>query len=331
MKQQGALRLFVVTACLAVGLPCAAQTLAAGISREPVYKVAIQRDFHFLEGHDESAPMMDVYSPADNAASDRCGLVLLHGNGGDRKSLAGFATIFAKQGFVCFCPDYQNTSADLEDCIGGAVKWARLNAETFGIAVERIAVFGTSYGGSHAISLATAGHFPKEARVAAAVAAPGGVFYPEDCDADDAPVLYFRGREDFNFEDPDTRVPKLKAGGVRYGWFPIDGAGHGLAPDVIAGFDLTLREITTEFLIICLLGPRLSRMALIHVTQEGPGEVNLDPINGFYPRGTEVLIEAKPAEDNVLVRWEGDLNGSENPVRVKVERNMKVKAVFRDR
>lgn len=60
------------------------------------------------------------------------------------------------------------------------------------------------------------------------------------------------------------------------------------------------------------------------------GEGSVEPPAGTrtYAPGTEVTIEAAPAEGWIFDRWEGDETGSQNPITVTMDRDKRITAVF---
>jgi len=70
----------------------------------------------------------------------------------------------------------------------------------------------------------------------------------------------------------------------------------------------------------------------LEVTVEGEGEVVEelieDPAKTEYTTGSTVRLTAEPAEQWRFVRWEGDLEGSENPATLVIDEPRQVTAVF---
>jgi hypothetical protein len=58
----------------------------------------------------------------------------------------------------------------------------------------------------------------------------------------------------------------------------------------------------------------------------GPGQVS--PAQGTYDENTEVVVTATPDAESEFVRWEGDANGSTNPLTVVMDEDKNITAVF---
>ena len=61
----------------------------------------------------------------------------------------------------------------------------------------------------------------------------------------------------------------------------------------------------------------------------GSGHVELDPPGGTYPEGTEVTVTAVPDSGWQFVGWGGDLTGAQNPVTVRVQKNLTFTVTFK--
>jgi hypothetical protein len=55
---------------------------------------------------------------------------------------------------------------------------------------------------------------------------------------------------------------------------------------------------------------------------------NVSQNSGFFTSGTELNLSANPAEGYVFKEWQGDIVGSENPLKVKILKNINYTAVF---
>jgi uncharacterized repeat protein (TIGR02543 family) len=66
----------------------------------------------------------------------------------------------------------------------------------------------------------------------------------------------------------------------------------------------------------------------LNISTDGEGSVTADPDQERYASGTEVRIEATPAENWEFDRWEGGISSSENPETVLMDENKSVTAVF---
>lgn len=60
----------------------------------------------------------------------------------------------------------------------------------------------------------------------------------------------------------------------------------------------------------------------------GEGTVELDPAGGTYDIGTIVSINAVPGESSLFTEWSGDTSGTVNPVRVTMNEDVSVTAIF---
>jgi pimeloyl-ACP methyl ester carboxylesterase len=130
-------------------------------------------DVSFPSGDVECAGWL--YSPADAGPGARAAVVLGHGLGAVREMrLDAYAERFAAAGYVCLAFDYRHfggsggeprqlldVGRQLEDWVA-AVGFVR---GVDGVDPERVAVFGSSFGGGHAILTAA-----RDERIAAAIA-----------------------------------------------------------------------------------------------------------------------------------------------------------------
>ncbi|MDT8860322.1 tetratricopeptide repeat protein [Alkalihalobacillus sp. MEB130] len=62
----------------------------------------------------------------------------------------------------------------------------------------------------------------------------------------------------------------------------------------------------------------------------GQGEVVVSPEQDSYTPNTSVSIEAKPQTGWRFVRWEGDLEGNENPVNLTIKTSLNIQAIFEE-
>lgn len=97
---------------------------------------------------------LDLYAPAPTMADERPAIVLVHGGGwraGYRENMMPLAHQLALRGYVVATISYRLSPeapypAAIHD-VKAAVRWLRVNAKTYGINPERIAVAGGSAGG----------------------------------------------------------------------------------------------------------------------------------------------------------------------------------------
>lgn len=64
------------------------------------------------------------------------------------------------------------------------------------------------------------------------------------------------------------------------------------------------------------------------LTVNGDGRVSRSPFQNDYPQGDEVTLTAIPDEGWEFYRWEGDVEGTENPITVTMESDIDIVAVF---
>ena len=320
----------------------------------PESRIEVTEDVVFARTHRDDGScvdrVMDVLRPTSDSSRAMPALLLLHGNpgrqaypGGRQHGFRDYAKYFTARGYVCFVVAWGLDSAPLVQ-LKAAVRHVRARAGDYGLDPERIGVVGHSYGGSWAIALAVAGEDydePSDAErsdpinnagvsshIRAAAAIPGGVFYAEACDPDDAPVLYARGTLDKNFRTPEDRVAALQAGNVCYAWLPVEGAGHGIDMDIPAAFGRTLPELMDEFFALHMRDGRDATMVMLHTLHDGAGSVSAAPFHRLVPTNTNVTLTAKPAPGNRFVRWEGDWAGTDNPAVVSMDSSKRITAIF---
>lgn len=100
------------------------------------------------------ALQLDLYAPAPTMADERPAIVLVHGGGwraGYRENMMPLAHLLALRGYVVATISYRLSPeaqypAAIHD-VKAAIRWMRVNAKTYGINPERIAVAGGSAGG----------------------------------------------------------------------------------------------------------------------------------------------------------------------------------------
>ncbi|ELZ28160.1 esterase [Halosimplex carlsbadense 2-9-1] len=136
--------------------------------------VTVHRDVVFHRPPDRESPLeLDVYEPA-NGGADRPAVVVYHGGAwieGEKGQLEALERALAEQGYVCFDANYRLSGeatfpTPVEDA-AAAVRYAKANADEYGVDSDRIATTGHSAG----------------AHLAALIAAADGGF-----DSTDAPV-----------------------------------------------------------------------------------------------------------------------------------------------
>ena len=143
----------------------AALALQSSLATEPY--PAINPTFKDVPYLGEERPQkMDVYLP-DNKETKRPAVVVIHGGGwANSKKTWGYPVEFAKRavpaGYAVFCPDYQLTEFQGNECVrrGGpqnildcldAISFVRQHAQEYGVDPDRICAAGDSAGGHLAL------------------------------------------------------------------------------------------------------------------------------------------------------------------------------------
>ena len=97
---------------------------------------------------------LDKFELSAKSDSPRPAIVIIHGGGwrsGDRSQHYPMAQRLALRGYVCFTPEYRLSTEELYPAavydIKAALRWIHLNAASFNIDTNRIAVVGFSAGG----------------------------------------------------------------------------------------------------------------------------------------------------------------------------------------
>jgi len=145
--------------------PVAAAVHSSTAAQEatPAVKVSTDMGVVYREVEDQTL-LLDVYRPPERA-TPRPAVVLMYGGGlmvGDRTWMADAAQGLAEAGYVAFSIDYRLFDgvarnpwpAQLDDA-QGAVRWIRANADTYGVAPDRIGSYGHSSGAQLAAFLGT--------------------------------------------------------------------------------------------------------------------------------------------------------------------------------
>ena len=138
----------------------------------------------------------DVYTPD---ASNGAGVLMIHGGGwrrGDRSMMVGQVEQLVARGFTCVACEYRLTPespwpAQIHD-VKAALRWFRANAESLGVAADKIAVSGNS-AGAH-LSLLIAGS-PGKAEFEGDGGTPGVATHVAACVAVYPPTIFFVGED----------------------------------------------------------------------------------------------------------------------------------------
>ncbi|MCP4435987.1 MAG: alpha/beta hydrolase [Actinomycetia bacterium] len=180
--------------------------------------------------------VLDWTEPVLDTLAERPVIVWIHGGGfkgGDKSSLSPLAAAWAKRGYVTLSINYRvdpgNRCQELQDgeitdpteleqetarCTAAiiaaqhdaqaAIRWVRANALLLRADPTRVAVGGTSAGAVTAVNVAQRSDDPGtvgtdlafDSSVAAALAASGCQYLPEDIDSSDAPVHHLASEFD---------------------------------------------------------------------------------------------------------------------------------------
>jgi acetyl esterase/lipase len=145
-----------------------------------VTDVTVDRDVVFRRPSERAAPLeLDVYEPADGGA-DRPAVVVSHGGAwveGGKGQLEALERGLAERGYVCFDANYrlsgEATFPTPAEDVAAAVRYAKANADEYGIDPDRVATTGHSAGAHLAALIAAAdgGFDPADAAVSSTVAA----------------------------------------------------------------------------------------------------------------------------------------------------------------
>ena len=91
---------------------------------------------------------------------------------------------------------------------------------------------------------------------------------------------------------------------------------------------LVLIALYTIGSIGCGLFTGSNNTYVFNLSVVGDGRVSRSPYQNDYPEGDEVTLSAIPNEGWEFHRWEGDVEGSENPIIVTMDSDINVVAVF---
>ncbi len=110
---------------------------------------------------------LDKFELSAKADSSRPAIVIVHGGGwrsGDRSQHYPLAQRLALRGYVCFTPEYRLSTEELYPAavqdIKAALRWIHLNASSFHIDTNRIAIVGFSAGGELAAFMGATNGMP---------------------------------------------------------------------------------------------------------------------------------------------------------------------------
>lgn len=240
------------------------------------YEFKIEKDIPFgesinLKGEKETL-LLDIYSPADEAAKIRPAIMWMHGGGfriGNDKSqkyIVAMSERFARRGFVCLSINYRvrenpkddkpGTIADaLEDAMKG-LNWIRENCEKIGVDKSKIIIGGGSAGGILGnIFCYREGSNEEEWNKSGIVAfvnlwgSPDETWGVYEIDKNDPPMIIVHGTEDeaVPFVNSERIIEKMKKAGLRNELIAIKGAGHTPAQHM-DDFEVKIAEFLDEIL-----------------------------------------------------------------------------------
>lgn len=201
---------------------------------------------------------LDLYRPTGDTVAQRPAVVWVHGGGfskGDKASGANFATYFAQRGYVVVsinyrllappscggeldpAPECEAAAIEAQHDAQAAVRWLRVNASTYGVDPNRIAVGGGSAGAVTSLLVGwrsddpgSSGNPGPSFRLQAAVSVSGGAPTNEAIDAGDSPAIFFRGTADtvVAYQWAVSNAAAMYNGGIFTVLEPFEGLGHGL-------------------------------------------------------------------------------------------------------
>lgn len=263
---RGALALACVglVAALLAGCTVPAPPGAAPLRyRDAVFTdVGVAKDLVYGSAPDASGTpvdlKLDLYRPTGDTVAQRPAVVWVHGGGfskGDKASGANFATYFAQRGYVVVsinyrllappscggeldpAPECEAAAIEAQHDAQAAVRWLRVNASTYGVDPNRIAVGGGSAGAVTSLLVGwrsddpgSSGNPGPSSRVQAAVSVSGGAPTNEAIDAGDSPAIFFHGTADtvVAYQWAVSNAAAMYNGGIFTVLEPFEGLGHGL-------------------------------------------------------------------------------------------------------
>lgn len=221
--------------------------------------------------------LLDVYFPTDERVPAlRPGFVVVHESfdNGTRVSPTAvhLAEGYARRGYVTISMDYrqpqddpptEHLARDPNDPASvaaaaarvdasRAVEWLRANAATYGVDPGRIAVGGFSAGAITSLGLAYRDPGEDGAEAQAVVSMAGGLYGQESIiEAGDPPVILLHGTADptVAFSQSEAIVARAVDVGLTYEFYPIEGGGHQVRPELGRIVDgMSLEDRIADFL-----------------------------------------------------------------------------------
>ncbi len=254
---------FVFLWAFAIVLAGSGQAQSSGVRYiDPIFSWTKTSDIPYASAPSLTAPVtetlhLDLYEPLnDPLTTGRPTLIWTHGGRfiyGDKADLQEYGKYFAARGYVCLVINYR-----LDDSVSGlaereiaarnvasdqlaAVRWARMNAATYQIDGNRIALGGSSAGAMGTLVAAMSGRFTElealnssnlgPSNAVQAVVSIAGATDPDFLDAGDPPLCIAHGVEDYTvpFEKAEALDQKAEQVGIPHDMLVIPGAGHGIA------------------------------------------------------------------------------------------------------
>ncbi len=131
---------------------------------------------------------------------------------------------------------------------------------------------------------------------------------------------------------PDSASPVIGAAAGSYPFIfdDMDGQTRGLNKDVgadqISQQPILRRPLTANDVIPQWMKNPVP--VVLRILSTGSGKVNLNPPGGVYEIGTLVNLTAVPDSGWKFVRWEGDVNSTNNPLNIPITTDITIRAVF---
>lgn len=263
---RGALALACVglVAALLAGCTVPAPPGAAPLRyRDAVFTdVGVAKDLVYGSAPDASGTpvdlKLDLYRPTGDTVAQRPAVVWVHGAASPRatrppgrtsrptspsagtswcRSTTGLLAPPSCGGELDPAPECEAAAIEAQHDAQAAVRWLRVNASTYGVDPNRIAVGGGSAGAVTSLLVGwrsddpgSSGNPGPSSRVQAAVSVSGGAPTNEAIDAGDSPAIFFRGTADtvVAYQWAVSNAAAMYNAGIFTVLEPFEGLGHGL-------------------------------------------------------------------------------------------------------